>query len=522
MDASAIITALTVTPGASLALYGTAQHLRNLAVRSDGFATNAKVRKTLSEAAVRKSARQTRPLLTRPATKPATEFGRMLGRAVRPEGGRTLFARWEDVVAVLAPPRGGKTAYLGNVVIDAVGACLVTSTKLDIFTLTHLHRAWRGPVWLLNPENMGGGEHPSTFRWSPIPACRNPETAIATAAYMVAGGSTGGGIQDREFWENQNAKVLRSLLYAAAVGNKTMRDLARWVVSPNDMTALRLLENDPDTPAGWAEVLRQIMTTRAEKTRESVFLTLQLCLEFMADPNVARCALPVPGQPTFDVDAFVAGHGTLYLLGSAKQHGGMGPFFAALTGLIFEAAKRRSQAVPGERLDPPLSLVLDEATNICPVPLAQWASDSGGRGIALTYAIQSPSQLDERWGAANAKTIWQASNAKIILGGLTVQEDLDHFSRMLGERDDRTPMPFDPRSHHQAPQIRRIPVMGPAEIRELDDLHALLIYRNLKPVEIKIRAVWTRRDVRQAAKHPERFIPATPLAQVVPLRTEEK
>ena len=217
----------------------------------------------------------------------------------------------------------------------------------------------------------------------------------------------------------------------------------------------------------------------------------------------------------FDIEEFLTGHGTLYLLGSAKPYGGMGPLFTALTGLIFEAAKRRSQALPAGRLDPPLSLILDEATNICPVPLPAWTSDAGGRGIALTYAIQSPSQLAERWGAAGAETIWQSSTAKLILGGLSVQRDLAALSAMLGDRDEHVPVPFHPQAHRAAPQVRRVPVMGPAAIRELREHHALLLYRNLRPVELRTRPVWARRDVRRAVTTTAAHPPAGELAAPV-------
>jgi type IV secretion system protein VirD4 len=504
MDASDVLAAVASAPPAALVVYGAARHARATLRRTDGFATSGRVARVLSERAARRSAPQTRPTLTRPATHPAEAFGRLLGRTVRPEGGRRCFARWEDVVMVLAPPRAGKTALIGNYVIDAPGAALVTSTKVDILTLTQKLRAARGPVWVLNPEGMSGAG--STLRWSPIPACSDPARAIATAAYMVAA-VEGNGLADNTFWDGQNAKVLRSLLYAAAVAGASMWDLAAWITSPDSQEPLQILTHHPGTPQEWADALRQVMTA-PDRTRNAVYLTLQRVVEFMADPAIAAATIPDPHDPggaagggAFDVDAFVdSGCGTVYLLGSAKAHGGMGPLFAALTGLIFEAAKRRSQALPAGRLDPPLSMILDEATNICPVPLAQWASDAGGRGISLTYAIQSPSQLEARWGRPGAETIRQSSNAKVILGGLSVTHDLAEISELLGHRDEITPVPYHPQAHRAAPQIRRVPVMSPAEIRQIPEGRALLLYRSLPPVEIVMRPVWKRRDVRGVEK----------------------
>ena len=53
---------------------------------------------------------------------------------------------------------------------------------------------------------------------------------------------------------------------------------------------------------------------------------------------------------------------------------------------VVEAARRRAAASPGARLDPPLSLVLDEAANY---PLPSLMSEGGGTGISTcTYALE--------------------------------------------------------------------------------------------------------------------------------------
>jgi type IV secretion system protein VirD4 len=519
VDGTSVLAAIAAAPPAGIVAYGAARQWRATCGREDGFATGTVVARVLSERAARASATQSRPTLQRPYAHPGAAFGRPLGRTVRPEGGRRCWARWEDTLLVLAPPRGGKTALLGHEVIDAPGAVLTTSTKVDIYRHTQRLRAARGPVWLFNPEGMAGLA--STLRWSPITGCTDPARAISTAAYMVAGAASGG-LSDRDFWEGQNAKVLRSLLFAAAAGGADMWDLARWITDPDDPQPLTLLRNAP-APPGWVDVLHQVVTA-PDKTRRAVFLTLQSVVEFMADPALAAAVVPDDDHPPFDIDAFVDGNGSLYLLGSARPYGGMGPLFAALTGLIFEAAKRRSQALPAGRLDPPLALVLDEATNICPVPLPAWVADAGGRGIALTYAIQSPSQLRERWGETGADTIWQSSTAKLILGGLSVATDLERISALLGYRDERVPVPFHPQAHRAAPQIRRVPVLEPAAIRELPTDRALLLYRGLRPVELATRPVWKRRDVRRAERAAT-AVPAglsAPHAKIVPARTTRR
>ncbi len=46
-----------------------------------------------------------------------------------------------------------------------------------------------------------------------------------------------------------------------------------------------------------------------------------------------------------------------------------------------------AEVLDGEVMDPPLRLILDEATNICPVPLDGWPSDFGSHVITLCPAF---------------------------------------------------------------------------------------------------------------------------------------
>ncbi len=64
-----------------------------------------------------------------------------------------------------------------------------------------------------------------------------------------------------------------------------------------------------------------------------------------------------------------------------------------MTGWIAREARRLAAFCPGGRLDPPLSLRLDEAALICPIPLHQWTADMGGRGVSIVACFQSRAQV---------------------------------------------------------------------------------------------------------------------------------
>ena len=153
------------------------------------------------------------------------------------------------------------------------------------------------------------------------------------------------------------------------------------------------------------------------------------------------------------------------------------------------------------------------------MPLPSMTADSGGRGIKVLIAVQSPSQLYERWGHHGGKTIYNNANARLIFGGLAHAEDLTDLSRVCGERDERVRGTTTGSGGHQSASmnLRKVPVLSPAEIRQIDDGYALLHYRNMAPVIVKMEKVWERKDVKAIAKGRRAGVPlARP--KTVPVR----
>ncbi|MEJ2865947.1 type IV secretory system conjugative DNA transfer family protein [Actinomycetospora flava] len=433
---------------------------------------------------------------------PITECGTWLGRSsVGPVVGLECYAAHRDVVGLVAPPQTGKSALMGHHILDHPGAVVSTSTKAELYRSTAALRAKvarSGRVELFNPEDLGGLG--STFRWAPVHGCWSPSVAAERAAALVGATSAAGG-EDGTFWLDSAAKVLRCFLMAAALDDRSMRDVASWVTSPTDEAddALQLLEDTyrDHVPPGWAGELRQVLKTPAQRTRESIFLTLSQSVAFMADPAVADTCCVAPDEPVFDVAAFVADRGTLYMLGSERQHSTIAPLLAALTGHIFDSAKALAATYPRERLDPPMMLNLDEAALIVPVPLDRWVADAGGRGIHIVWSIQSPSQLAQRWGERGAQTILNATNATLFYGGLKLDADLDAVSKLCGTRLELVPDPDDDGAGHA--RYERVPVCPPDRVRTLPQWHALLVHRATPATIVRIFPAWERADVRAAA-----------------------
>ena len=464
-----------------------------------GFATPKEMRQWLSEWSLRKRVDVLRPSLAAVKNRSVSphDLGLHLGADLLYKKG--LFVACEDLVLMYAPPRMGKSAQLGNAVIDAAGSVVVTSTRGDLYENTHqLRREHNRPVWTFNAGVSGV---PNTLRWNLVEGCEDASAAIRRAGYILAASASGEDMENASFWEGHSFTVLSSYLMAAALKGGDLMTVRRWVTSPTEREPLEILQAHHErVPAGWAQLLGQMLEA-PERTRDSVYLTLVRSFQFMSHPEVVEIVSPRPGEQKFDVQDFLNSRGTLYVMGRDMRYGSVAPLFSALVGEIYDAAYVRADNAPGGRLDPYLRMVLDEAAVICPLPIHLWSADAGGRNIQLLISVQSPSQLRDRWGRNGAQTIMNNST-RVVLGGLSLPDDLDELSQLCGERDEEvaSASTSDDDKQSRSTSVRRVRVMPQDAIRQMKEGTGLILYRHLPPVRYQFTPVWERRDVRALVK----------------------
>jgi hypothetical protein len=169
----------------------------------------------------------------------------------------------------------------------------------------------------------------------------------------------------------------------------------------------------------------------------------RLVFEACEDPAVLEGCTPDLIDPTFDIDKFLDSSDTLYILdkGGKSTVSVLAPLTVALVNAIWEKAEAKADATlagPGclaGRLERPLLLVLDEAASISPLPnLVNVLSQARGRGLAICVALQSWSQLSERWGVAGAGAIMDTVAYRLIGAGLQDMDFLTDISKSLGEK----------------------------------------------------------------------------------------
>jgi type IV secretion system protein VirD4 len=400
----------------------------------------------------------------------------------------------EEHILVMAPPRTYKTAFLADVILGYPGPVIATTTKADVHALTAPARARAGPVHVFNPQNIGAVA--STFAWCPVAGCEDPATAIRRADAFAHSVSQRG-VEDGQFWSAKASDYLRAYFHAAALTGADLRTVARWVagIRPGEAEHI-LLETGAED---WAATLAELRG-EAQKTAATVRMVMSRALSFLADPALAQSVLP--GQAGFDIGEFLAARGTLYMIAdSVSEDAPVAPLFAALATEVHYTAAQTGQASPAGRLDPPLLMGLDEVTQICPVPLPVWLSDSGGKGIQIIAVAHGEAQLASRWGDHGRQVVLDTASVKVLLPGITDTRTLDTAARLCGQAAWKTRrLPY--RTLHD--------VASPAMIRQLPDGHALIIRGGLAPVIGRLPRAWNNPAYRRARRHPAPAIPAPP------------
>jgi type IV secretory pathway TraG/TraD family ATPase VirD4 len=453
--------------------------------RDDGFATRKDLAAHLTESAVLARGPVVRPSL---ANFPIalTDVGTRLGRSV-PARVR-LAVSTEDSVLVIAAPRQGKSS---QVVIPWVnrwpGPALVTSMRPDVLLATATLRAKRGPVAVMAPTGMASW--PSMVSWSPTCGCTNLDKARQRAEVMVTVSRSEKQDSSNAGYFGANAINLLTLwLHAAALTDRSMRDVLAWALNDRDDTPVRLLRDHAAAAPGTAHLLDGLYRTPPE-TKSGLWTTVQTALAPLLSPTAQASFCPEP-QDGFGLEDFLRFNGTVYLLVAEKQAAALAPLIAAFVDELIETAKRIADTMPGGRLDPPLGLFLDEIANVVPLPsLPALMSFAGGSGIFITAILQSRAQAEARWGAEQAAMLWGAATVKLILGGLSGTE-LRDLSDLVGEYDRHmtTYQRSDDGAITTGTSIQQHKTMTAEDIRTLNTAkrEALVIHATTPAVKIRM------------------------------------
>src|ERR1039458_4758041 len=442
--------------------------------------------------------------------------GLALGRDV--VSGAVIRQSWEDVAAIIAGARTGKTTtQVAPAILAAPGAVYTCSNKRDVGDLTAGPRTKGGAtVWIFDPQGLA--ETQPTWGWDPLDIATN-FAAARNLAGLFAAASRPPGAQRDAYFDPEGEELLAILLLAARLSDQPLTTVYEGLsTGRNDRVVSRLAAAGHELAA---QALLDVMN-QPDKQRAGVFGTARKDVSFLADPNLGDWITDrYDDRPRFDTDVFAASSGTLYSL-SKEGPGSAGPLTAALTAAVVLSAERLAARSAGGRLAVPMVCPLDEVANVCRWrELPDLYSHYGSRGIILMSFLQSWSQGVDVWGEQGMRKLWGAAYIRLYGGGSNEQGFLDDISSVCGEMDTRqltTSYSGGRQGQSRSYATRREPIFDVATLAAPPRGRAVLMASGIDPMLIRTESVLDGRfglSVREslAARIPSHTQSPTPVPE---------
>ncbi|MGA6159854.1 hypothetical protein ACPEIC_41735 [Stenotrophomonas sp. NPDC087984] len=319
------------------------------------------------------------PLPT-PRTDPLTAAGRSDGELAQ---SRVLFGA----------QRGESAA---RTVLEAVGPVLVVTSDPELWSTTKDARAKLGPTHVFDPSHLL--DTPARLRWNPASDCGSRDIAATRATALLAPVRPMHAM-DRPMAEAAET-MLRCWLHAAAVDGRPFRHVHRWAQGSSAHEPVKILRTHPKAAGGAAGELEATLTAHRERRDMAQELTAR-ALGALSSIHIRDACNPGRAD-TLALESFVAEGGTLYLMGESiedpRTHPGAMPLLTALASDVVEHGRRMAERSSSGRLDPPLTLVLDDVAAVAPLPaLPDLLTQGTAQGLPTLALMRSQEQARARW-----------------------------------------------------------------------------------------------------------------------------
>ncbi|MET9483213.1 type VI secretion protein [Streptomyces sp. NPDC006638] len=281
-------------------------------------------------------------------------------------------------------------------VLDAEGPALVVTSDPGVWAETKDARAKLGPVLVYDPGHLC--DTPARLHWSPAAGCEHADTAAARAAALLSP------VRPRALLDTAMADtaetLLRCWLHAAAVDARPFKQVHRWAQGAGAHEAVRILRTHPRAASGLAGLLESALTSHPERREVAQQLTART-LAALSSIHIREACTP-NRTDSLTLDSFADEGGTLYVVGEPiedpRSRPGAMPLLTALTTHVVEHGRRMAARSSDGRLDPPMSLVLDDVAAVAPLPLLPELLSTGQeRGLPTLALLRSREQARDRW-----------------------------------------------------------------------------------------------------------------------------
>ncbi|MFI1203471.1 type IV secretory system conjugative DNA transfer family protein [Streptomyces sp. NPDC020883] len=402
--------------------------------------------------------------------------------------GVSLYVPFEETVILVAPPREGKTSQLIIPwILDFPGAVLATSSKVDILYATAKARKKLGPVMVLDPTGLSGW--PIQLKWSLCDGCEDFTVARKRAETLATTTKSDEGTKNGGYFVMNAQMLITCWLHAAALENRPALDIIRWATSPNERDAVTILAKH-----GRHELSRALAAqhSAAPEERSASWRTAEQSFLALYDDNVAKIFGNSPGDAdNFSIEGWLKNGGTVFLIGEEEEGSSLAPIMAAFSRAIFDTGKRLAARMPNGRLDPPLGFLGDEIANVAPLPqIPSLMSVSGSQNIFMAAVLQNLAQAQERWGEIGVRKMFAAATVKIMLGGISDEQELKTYSALAGEFEEDTESVSDDGERSSiSVSTRRRAVLEPGDIRMIKEREGLVIHRRTPVTRVRFTRI---------------------------------
>lgn len=281
-------------------------------------------------------------------------------------------------------------------VLDAAGPALVVTSDPTVWAETKDARAKLGPVLVYDPGHLC--DTPARLHWSPTAGCENADTAAARAVALLTP------VRPRALLDAAMADtaetLLRCWLHAAAVDGRPFKQVHRWAQGGGAQEAVRVLRTHPKAASGLAGLLESSLTAHPER-REIAQQLVARALSALSSIHIREACAP-NRTDALALESFANESGTLYLVGEPiedpRTHPGAMPLLTALASDVVEHGRRMAARSSDGRLDPPMTLVLDDVAAVAPLPrLPDLLTTGQAQGLPTLVLLRSAEQARARW-----------------------------------------------------------------------------------------------------------------------------
>ncbi|OMI33021.1 TraG/TraD/VirD4 family protein, partial [Streptomyces sparsogenes] len=281
-------------------------------------------------------------------------------------------------------------------VLDAVGPVLVVTSDAALWAGTKDARAKFGPTHVFDPSHLL--DTPARLRWNPAAGCESRDVAATRAAALLAPVRPLHAV-DRPMAEAAET-MLRCWLHAAAVDGRPFRHVHRWAQGNSAHEPVRILRTHAKAAGGAAGELEATLTAHPERRDMAQELTAR-ALAALSSIHIRDACNPGRSD-ALALESFVGEGGTLYVMGESiedpRTHPGAMPLLTALASHVVEHGRRMAERSSSGRLDPPLTLVLDDVAAVAPLPqLPDLLAHGASLGLPTLALMRSQEQARARW-----------------------------------------------------------------------------------------------------------------------------